>query len=72
MELGVTLIDMGGGVTSIAVLAGGKLLYTDVIPIGGTHVTSDLAKGLSCSIPRRSGLKPSTVMRWRRRQIIKR
>jgi len=57
MELGVTLIDMGGGVTSMAVFAGGKNLYTDVIPIGGTHVTSDMAKGLSTSIANAERLK---------------
>jgi cell division protein FtsA len=57
MELGVTLIDMGGGVTSIAVFAGGKNVFTDVVPIGGTHVTSDLAKGLSTSIIHAERLK---------------
>lgn len=50
MELGVTLIDMGGGVTSISVFLGGKLLYIDAVPMGGIHVTSDIAKGLSTSL----------------------
>lgn len=50
MELGVTLIDMGGGVTSIAVFMGGKLVYVDAAPIGGMHVTNDIAKGLSTSL----------------------
>ncbi len=57
MELGVTLVDMGGGVTSVAVFAGGKNLFTDVVPIGGMHVTSDLAKGLSTSIAHAERLK---------------
>jgi len=57
MDLGVTLIDMGGGVTSVAVFAGGKNLFTDVIPIGGIHVTSDLAKGLSTTIAHAERLK---------------
>jgi cell division protein FtsA len=57
MELGVTLIDMGGGVTSISIFAGGKNLYTDVVPIGGMHVTSDMAKGLSTSIAHAERLK---------------
>lgn len=50
MELGATLIDMGGGVTSIAVFVEGKLIYTETIPVGGLHVTNDIAKGLSTSL----------------------
>lgn len=50
MELGVTLVDMGGGVTSVAVFVGGKLIYADAVPIGGMHVTNDIAKGLSTSL----------------------
>jgi cell division protein FtsA len=46
-ELGVTCIDMGGGTTSIAVFLGGQLVHTDVIPVGGAHVTNDIARGLS-------------------------
>jgi cell division protein FtsA len=46
MELGVTLVDMGGGVTSIASYQRGALLHTDVVPVGGDHVTNDLARGL--------------------------
>ncbi|MDE3015846.1 MAG: cell division protein FtsA [Pseudomonadota bacterium] len=56
-QLGVTLIDMGGGVTSFAVFAGGKNLYTDAIPIGGSHVTSDIARGLSTSLAHAERLK---------------
>lgn len=48
-ELGVTLVDMGGGTTSIAVFAEGQVLFTDVIPVGGQHVTNDIARGLSTS-----------------------
>jgi len=46
-QLGVTLIDMGGGTTSIAVFFDGELVHTDVIPVGGSHVTNDIAMGLS-------------------------
>lgn len=46
-ELGVTCIDMGGGTTSIAVFLGGQLVHTDVIGVGGHHVTNDIARGLS-------------------------
>lgn len=57
MQLGVTLIDMGGGITSIAVFSGGKNIFTDVVPIGGVHVTNDLAKGLSTSVAHAERLK---------------
>jgi len=57
MQLGVTLIDMGGGVTNIAVFSGGKNIYTDLVPIGGVHVTNDLAKGLSTSVSHAERLK---------------
>lgn len=57
MQLGVTIIDMGGGVTSVAVFSEGKNVYVDVVPIGGGHVTSDLAKGLSTSIAHAERLK---------------
>ncbi len=44
--LGVTCIDMGGGTTSAAVFFDGDLVHTDVLPIGGVHVTKDIARGL--------------------------
>ena len=56
-QLGVTLIDMGGGVTSFAVFAGGKNVYTDAIPIGGMHVTNDIARGLSTGLTHAERLK---------------
>ncbi len=56
-QLGVTLVDMGGGVTSFTVFAGGKNIYTDAIPVGGMHVTSDIARGLSTSLSHAERLK---------------
>lgn len=46
-DLGVTLIDCGGGTTSIAVYFDGALIHSNVIPVGGAHITSDIARGLS-------------------------
>jgi cell division protein FtsA len=46
-DLGVTCIDMGGGTTSLAVFLGGQLVHTEIVPVGGFHVTSDIARGLS-------------------------
>jgi cell division protein FtsA len=56
-QLGVTLVDMGGGVTSFSVFAGGKNIYTDAIPIGGAHVTNDIARGLSTNLSHAERLK---------------
>lgn len=46
-ELGTTCIDLGGGTTSIAIYFDGELVHTDVIPVGGSHLTNDIARGLS-------------------------
>ncbi len=45
-ELGVCLVDIGGGTTDIAVFAGGAIRHTAVIGIAGDHVTSDIAMTL--------------------------
>lgn len=56
-EMGVLLIDMGAQETSFAVFCGGANLYADVVPVGGAHVTADLAKGLSTSLSNAERLK---------------
>jgi len=43
-DLGVCLIDIGGGTTDIAVFIDGSISFTDVIPIAGDHVTNDIAE----------------------------
>ncbi len=45
-ELGVVLVDMGGGTTDIALYHDGTLKHTAVLGIGGNHVTNDIAAGL--------------------------
>ncbi len=56
-QLGVTLIDMGGGTTSIAVFFDAELVHTDCIPIGGAHVTNDIARGLSAPLAHSERIK---------------
>jgi len=56
-DLGVTVIDMGGGTTSIAVFLEGQLMFVESVPIGGNHVTSDIAKGLSTPVAKAERLK---------------
>ena len=45
-DLGVCLIDIGGGTTDIAVFIDGSISFTDVLPIAGDHVTNDIAEAL--------------------------
>lgn len=49
-ELGAACIDMGGGTTTLSVFAEGKFVHAESIPVGGHHVTLDLARGLSASV----------------------
>ena len=49
-ELGVICIDLGGGTTDISVFFDGEVIYTNSVPIGGNHVTNDIARGLSTSV----------------------
>ncbi len=57
MELGVGLIDIGGGTTEIAIFERGSLWYTSIIPIGGDNFTNDIAVGLRTPIPEAEKIK---------------
>jgi cell division protein FtsA len=56
-ELGATVIDMGGGTTSMAVFYEGQVVHTAQLPVGGNHVTTDIAMGLSTPIAHAERLK---------------
>ncbi len=45
-DLGVALVDIGGGTTDVAVFTDGAIWHTVVLPIGGNLITSDIAIGL--------------------------
>lgn len=45
-ELGVALVDIGGGTADIAIYADGAIKHTSVLSIGGDHLTNDIAVGL--------------------------
>ncbi len=49
-QLGATVIDMGGGVTSVAVFLEGSLVHADVVPMGGNLVTNDIARMLAAPV----------------------
>lgn len=57
MALGVTVIDMGGGTTTIGVFFDGNMIFADTVPIGGSHVTNDIARGLSTPLAHAERLK---------------
>ncbi|ATH06445.1 cell division protein FtsA [Halobacteriovorax marinus] len=45
-EMGVILVDIGGGTTDIAIWKEGSLIHSQIIPVGGNHFTNDLAIAL--------------------------
>ncbi len=49
-EIGVVLVDIGGGGTNIAVFEEGEILHTAFVPVGASHVTNDIAIGLRTSL----------------------
>lgn len=57
LELGVTIVDLGGSNSSIASFLDGALVHIDSIPIGGGHITSDIARGLSTPLAQAERLK---------------
>ena len=56
-EMGVALVDIGGGTTDIAIFERGSIWHTAVLPTGGDHVTNDIAVGLRTPIPEAERLK---------------
>jgi cell division protein FtsA len=56
-ELGVTLVDIGGGTTDVAIFERGSLWHTGVIAIGGDHFTNDIAVGLRTPLPEAEKIK---------------
>jgi cell division protein FtsA len=67
-ELGVALVDIGGGTTDVAIFERGSVWHTGVIAVGGDHFTNDIAVGLRTPLPeaerikRRCGCALSTMV----------
>ena len=57
IALGVTVIDMGGGTTTIGVFFDGNMIHADYVPVGGCHVTNDIARGLSTPVAHAERMK---------------
>ncbi len=49
-ELGVVAVDLGAATTTMGVFLGGQFIHADAIAIGGRHITTDIARGLSTSM----------------------
>lgn len=56
-ELGVALVDLGGSTTGVGVFNRGELVEMAVLPVGGEHITGDLAVGLKTSLTNAELLK---------------
>ena len=56
-DLGVCLVDIGGGTTDIAIFNSGSIVFTGVIPIAGDQVTSDIAQALRTPTPQAEDIK---------------
>jgi cell division protein FtsA len=57
LELGSLVVDLGGAMTTIGLFANGKLVAADSVPLGGMHVTNDVAQGLSTTIAHAERMK---------------
>jgi cell division protein FtsA len=56
-DLGVALLDIGGGTTDVAVFFEGSIRHTAIIPFGGSNVTNDIAIGLRTPIDKAEAIK---------------
>lgn len=57
LTLGTILLDLGGSTSSIAVFRDGRLIASAVVPLGGQHITNDIAQGLSTTLAHAERLK---------------
>jgi cell division protein FtsA len=57
LELGTLLIDIGGAMTSIGYVRHGFLVASETIPLGGLHITNDVAQGLSTTLAHAERMK---------------
>ena len=61
-ELGVALVDIGGGKTDVCVYVEGALSYSASLPVGARHITNDIAVGLRVSLDSAEKIKLFTVV----------
>jgi cell division protein FtsA len=56
-ELGVLLVEIGGGTTNVALFREGAIWHTTILPLGGDHITNDIAVGLRTPVAEAEDLK---------------
>lgn len=56
-DLGVAIIDIGGGTSDLAIFSGGSLVHTSVLSLGGNHITNDIAVGLRTPVAEAEKIK---------------
>ncbi|HHV76981.1 MAG TPA: cell division protein FtsA [Syntrophothermus lipocalidus] len=56
-EMGVVLVDIGGGTMDISIYEQGGLVFSSIIPVGGEHITRDLAVGLRTNLEEANRIK---------------
>ena len=56
-DMGAVVVDMGGGTTDMAIYIGGDVWHTNVLAVGGDHITSDIAHGLRLPISQAEEIK---------------
>ena len=56
-ELGVVLVDIGGGTTDIVIFSEGGIVFTSVLTLGGNHLTNDIAVGLRTPVAEAEKIK---------------
>jgi cell division protein FtsA len=56
-DMGVVVVDIGGGTTDMAVYISGDIWHTMVLPVGGSHITNDIAHGLRLPIQQAEEVK---------------
>src|SRR5262252_7545628 len=64
-ELGVALVDIGGGTCDVMVYADGAIVHTSVLPLGGGHVTNDIATVLRTPLDSAERIKRKYGCAWR-------
>ncbi len=57
LELGCACVDLGGGTTSVSIFSEHRFVHAETIPVGGHHVTMDIARGLNCRLDEAERLK---------------
>ncbi|HAX90665.1 MAG TPA: cell division protein FtsA [Rhodospirillaceae bacterium] len=57
MDLGCTVIDIGAGTTSIGIYFDGHMIFSDGLPIGGIHISNDIARGLTTTFAHAERMK---------------